>query len=249
MDFLVLLNTLLGTGLVAAGASALNQLLERDSDAHMRRTENRPLPSGRMQPAEVLIFGLVLSAAGLAISWTLAHLLPVVLGHHAGLLCLGVHAAERRTTLNTLIGAVPGSAAAGDRLDGGHRHGWTAGGGAVLDLFLWQVPHFLAIAWIYREDYGQGGAADAARGRSGRNHDGPADADLRAGPDSGEPAARDVAASEFRLCAAAPCYLAWAFSAPPLVLSRGKSMASARRVLHVSLIVLAVVVVAFVLAK
>ena len=79
LDFVLLANTLIGTGLLAAGASALNQLLEKDSDALMRRTENRPLPSGRLQPLEVLVFALTLSTVGLAyLAWTMPNKLGVL---------------------------------------------------------------------------------------------------------------------------------------------------------------------------
>lgn len=159
IDLLLLFNTLAGTGLVAAGASALNQLLERDSDGRMRRTENRPLPAGRLQPVEVLVFGLVLSLGGLIyLSLTLEHLLPVLLVAFTLTSYVLIYTPlKRRTTFNTLIGAVPGALPP--------VIGWTAVTGRLdppvvvlfLILFLWQVPHFLAIAWIYREDYRRAG--------------------------------------------------------------------------------------------
>ena len=156
---MLLVNTLAGTGLVAAGASALNQLLEKDSDALMRRTENRPLPSGRLQPVEVLVFGVILSVIGLGyLAWTMPHRLGVlVAGATLVSYVLLYTPLKRHTTLNTLIGAVPGALPP--------VIGWTAVTGTLdegvmvlfLIVFLWQVPHFLAIAWIYREDYARAG--------------------------------------------------------------------------------------------
>lgn len=155
----VLLHTVLGTALVAAGASALNQWIERHSDARMRRTENRPLPSGRLQPVEVLTFGLLLAGGGLLyLLLTLPH--PGAAGV-AGLTFLsyvGIYTPLKRVTpLNTLIGAVPGALPP--------IIGWCAVRSEItleawllfLILFLWQVPHFLAIAWMYREEYARAG--------------------------------------------------------------------------------------------
>ncbi len=154
-----LVHTLLGTALVAAGASALNQLLERHTDGLMRRTENRPLPAGRLHPLEVLAFGLTLGILGtiyLAIS--LRHPLAAGVAGFTFLSYVLLYTPLKRiTTLNTLIGAVPGALPP--------VIGWTAATGRLdreavvlfLILFLWQVPHFLAIAWIYREDYGRAG--------------------------------------------------------------------------------------------
>jgi protoheme IX farnesyltransferase len=155
----LLLHTVCATGLVAAGASALNQLLERHCDARMRRTANRPLPAGRLQPREGLLFGLALGFVGL-IYLALAVRQPLaVLVAAATFVCyVGVYTPlKRKTTLNTLIGAVPGALPP--------VIGWTAAGGPAapelgvlfLVLFLWQVPHFLAIAWIYRDDYARAG--------------------------------------------------------------------------------------------
>jgi protoheme IX farnesyltransferase len=155
----VVLHTLVGTALVAAGASALNQLLERHSDALMRRTENRPLPAGRLQPREVLVFGAGLGAGGLAyLALTVRQPLAVAVAAGTFLSYVFLYTPlKRKTTLNTLVGAVPGALPP--------VIGWTAVRGAFspeafglfLILFLWQVPHFLAIAWIYREDYARAG--------------------------------------------------------------------------------------------
>jgi len=158
-DGVLLLHTVAATALIAGGASALNQLLERHSDALMSRTENRPLPAGRLHPPEVLIFGLALGIGGLtymaaAVRQPLAVLVAALT--FAGYVWLYTPL-KRVTTLNTLIGAVPGALPP--------VIGWTALRGSLgieavvmfLILFLWQLPHFLAIAWIYRADYGRAG--------------------------------------------------------------------------------------------
>ncbi|MFO0843127.1 MAG: heme o synthase [Gemmataceae bacterium] len=156
-----LLHAVLGTALVATGASALNQWLERDTDALMRRTRSRPLPAGRMSPTEVLTFGFLCGAGGTA------YLLLALPSPCAGLLAAFTFFAyvcvytplKRFTTLNTLVGAVPGAMPP--------VIGWCAVTGEVTPeamtlfviVFLWQVPHFLAIAWIYREEYSRAGLA------------------------------------------------------------------------------------------
>jgi protoheme IX farnesyltransferase len=154
-----LLHTVCATALVAAGASALNQLLERQTDALMRRTEARPLPAGRLLPAEVLVFGLALGLGGL-VYLAVAVRQPLAVLTAAFTFCTYAFLytpLKRRTTLNTLVGAVPGAMPP--------VIGWTAAHGDLapeavalfLILFLWQVPHFLAIAWIYRDDYARAG--------------------------------------------------------------------------------------------
>jgi protoheme IX farnesyltransferase len=158
-DLVSLLHTLLGTGLVVAGASALNQFLERHSDALMQRTENRPLPAGRLQPVEVLAVGLALGFVGVAyLAMALRHPVAALVAATAFVSYVFVYTPlKRKTTLNTLVGAVPGALPP--------VIGWTAVTGSLdrevivlfLIVFLWQVPHFLAIAWIYREDYARAG--------------------------------------------------------------------------------------------
>jgi len=153
-----LIHALIGTTLLFAGASALNQWLERDSDALMQRTSNRPLPAARLQSREVLVLGCALSAAGLADLAAARQLLGVGLGVFALISYVLIYTPlKRRTTLNTLIGAVAGAvppligwAAARGRLDAGAL-------ALFLIVFLWQVPHFLAIAWIYRDEYRSAG--------------------------------------------------------------------------------------------
>src|SRR4051794_2754634 len=159
LDLTQLCHVLVGTALVAAGASALNQLLERHTDSLMRRTEQRPLPAGRLSGAEALTFGLVLGAVGAAyLALLLHHWLPAAVAAFTFLSYVFVYTPLKRlTTLNTLVGAVPGALPP--------VIGWTAVRGTVgpevltlfVIVFLWQVPHFLAIAWIYRDDYARAG--------------------------------------------------------------------------------------------
>ena len=158
MNYALMLNALFGTALVAAGAAALNELIERDADAAMHRTQDRPLPSGRMGPNTALLIGFGLALAGLA--WLL--LLVNVLSSALAALTMGTYLfaytpLKRVTPLHTLVGAIPGAlppvigwAAARGTLDAG---GWVL----FAILFFWQMPHFLAIAWMYREDYARGG--------------------------------------------------------------------------------------------
>jgi protoheme IX farnesyltransferase len=149
---------LVGTGLVAAGASTLNQVLERATDALMNRTRNRPIPAGRIRPVEATLFGLLLTAAGLALLAALSGALPALVAFATWASYLFLYTPlKRRTHLATLVGAVPGAlppvigwAAASGRLEPGAFILFAI-------VFLWQIPHFLAIAWLYREDYERGG--------------------------------------------------------------------------------------------
>ncbi len=158
MNYALMLNTLAATGLVAAGASALNQLLEREYDAKMRRTQSRPLPSGRLQPTTVMIFGGVSSVAGLIYLALAVNLLTSVLGAVTLVSYLFIYTPLKRVTwLNTAIGAVPGALPP--------LMGWTAARGELSGegwalfaiLFFWQLPHFFAIAWMYRDEYARAG--------------------------------------------------------------------------------------------
>jgi protoheme IX farnesyltransferase len=154
----VLGSMLAGTALVAGGASAFNQVLERDTDLLMRRTRTRPLPDGRLHATEGLVFATALSLGGLLVLAIGANLLSAAVA----LATLFSYAAvytplKRRSSFATVIGAIPGAlppvigwAAATGTLS---RGGWVLFG----ILFLWQLPHFLAIAWIYREDYARAG--------------------------------------------------------------------------------------------
>jgi protoheme IX farnesyltransferase len=158
MNWLLFFNTLAATGLVAMGASALNQLLEREYDAKMRRTQSRPLPSGRLQPTTVAIFGGVTSVAGLLYLALAVNLLTSVLGAVTLVSYLFIYTPLKRVTwLNTMIGAVPGALPP--------LMGWTAARGELSGegwalfaiLFFWQLPHFFAIAWMYRDEYAKAG--------------------------------------------------------------------------------------------
>ncbi len=148
---------LIGTALVAGGASALNQYWEREADARMERTRLRPIPAGRVAPPEALAFGLAVAGAGLVLLATINGL-TVLLGLAALVsYVLAYTPLKRRTSLCTVVGAIPGAlppvmgwAAARGSVDAG---AWALFG----VLFLWQLPHFLAIGWIYREDYARGG--------------------------------------------------------------------------------------------
>jgi protoheme IX farnesyltransferase len=158
-DGLVLLHTIMATALVAGGASALNQLLERHTDALMGRTENRPLPAGRLHASEVLVFGLLLGVGGLAyMAVAVRQPLAVVVTAVTFVSYVWCYTPLKRITpLNTLVGAVPGALPP--------VIGWIAVRGSLgiealvvfLILFCWQLPHFLAIAWIYRGDYARAG--------------------------------------------------------------------------------------------
>ncbi len=159
VDGVVLFNTLVGAGLVAAGGSALNQWLERAIDGRMRRTANRPLPAGRLTPGEALAFGVGLGVAGMAY-------LALVVGPEAAAVAgatfvayVGIYTPLKTVTAwNTLVGAVPGALPPVIGWCAARGWGDPAGAAALfLVLFLWQIPHFLAIAWMYRDDYARGG--------------------------------------------------------------------------------------------
>jgi protoheme IX farnesyltransferase len=155
---LLMLHTLLGTALVSAGASALNQVVEREHDARMRRTAQRPLAAGRMHPDVGLLFAVVLAVMGLVQLAVGANLLAALL---AGATLAGyvfVYTPLKRvSSLATVVGAFPGAMPP--------LIGWAAVAGTLEPgawalfalMFLWQMPHFLAIAWLYRADYERGG--------------------------------------------------------------------------------------------
>ena len=158
LPWLQLVHTLIGTALVAGGASALNQHWERDTDRLMRRTRRRPLPDARLQPGEALWFGVVLSVIGIAqlalfVNFLTAVIAALTLASYVFLYT----PLKLRTSLSTIVGAIPGALPA--------VIGWTAAtnslsaGGWVLFgiVFLWQMPHFLAIAWMFRDDYAGAG--------------------------------------------------------------------------------------------
>jgi len=174
IDWVLLLHALMGTGLLACGSSVLNQWLEREHDAKMHRTEDRPLPSGKMTPDAALKLGAVLVALGMIYLAFLVNLLTAVLGAATFVLYVFIYTPLKRvTTLNTVIGAIPGALPP--------LMGWTAAQGQIsiqgwalfAILFFWQLPHFLAIAWMYREDYARAGfqmlpIVDPSGARTGR---------------------------------------------------------------------------------
>ena len=158
LNWLHMLQTVLATMLIAAGTAALNHYLERESDRYMRRTATRPLPSGVLQPVQALVFGIVLSVAGAFALYYIAGWIAAALGV---ITCVGYlfgyTPLKKRTVWATFIGAFPGAippmigwVAATGSLD---RGAWLLFG----ILFLWQFPHFHAIAWMYREDYARAG--------------------------------------------------------------------------------------------
>jgi protoheme IX farnesyltransferase len=147
-----------GTALVAGGAAVLNQVYERDTDALMRRTRMRPLPDGRVPAADARVFGLALAACGLALLAVRANLLAASLAAATLAVYLLVYTPmKRHSPFATLIGAVPG--ALPPLIGWTAAHGSLSTGGAALFaiVFLWQIPHFMAIAWLYRDDYGKAG--------------------------------------------------------------------------------------------
>ena len=157
-DVVAMAEAVAGTALVAAGAAALNQFYERDTDALMRRTRLRPLPAGRVAPGDARLFGLALSAAGLVLLAARANWLSAALALATLIIYLVVYTPMKlRTSAATLVGAVPGALPA--LIGWTASHGSIAAGGATLFaiVFLWQVPHFMAIAWLYRDDYGRAG--------------------------------------------------------------------------------------------
>ena len=153
-----LLCMIAGTGLVAGGASAFNQIIERQPDALMQRTRLRPMPDGRLATRDAWVFGSVLTIAGLAILALGANLLSATVAFVTMASYAVVYTPLKRySSFSTVIGAIPGAlppvigwAAALDELSQG---AWVLFG----IVFLWQLPHFLAIAWIYREDYARAG--------------------------------------------------------------------------------------------
>jgi protoheme IX farnesyltransferase len=157
-NVVVLLCALAGTGLVAGGASAFNQVIEREPDALMRRTRLRPLPDGRLQSGESLIFASLTAGAGLLLLALGANLLSAAVALTTLLTYALIYTPLKRvSSFATVVGAIPGAlppvigwAAARDSLSQG---AWIL----FAIVFLWQLPHFLAIAWIYREDYARAG--------------------------------------------------------------------------------------------
>ena len=228
-----------GTALVAAGASALNQLMERHSDALMHRTEHRPLPGGRLRPFEAIGVGISLGVAGVAyLAYMLPHWLAAAVAAMAFVSYVFLYTPLKSITpLNTLVGAVPGALPP--------VIGWTAVRGSVgpevfslfAILFLWQVPHFLAIAWIYRDDYARARlqmlpVVDARGVKTGRQM---VVYCLALIPASLVPATMGLAGPFYLVGAIA---IGWMFLNCALLFARAASDARARRMLQASLIYL-----------
>jgi len=158
IDYVALLNMSVGIALLSSGIATLNQYLERDLDRLMRRTESRPLPSGKLAPVEAAMFGIALSAVATAYLAVFINPLSALLGVATLASYLFVYTPlKTKTTLSTVLGAFPGAMPP--------FIGWVAAQGRItVDawvlfaiLFLWQFPHFLAIAWMYRDDYARAG--------------------------------------------------------------------------------------------
>jgi protoheme IX farnesyltransferase len=158
LPWLLLAHTMVGTALVAGGASALNQLWERNTDRLMRRTRLRPLPDARLHPQDALWFGIALSAVGIAeLTLAVNPLTAVVAAMTLVSYVLLYTPLKLRSSFSTIVGAIPGALPA--------VIGWTAatnslsaGGWALFGIvFMWQMPHFLAIAWMFRDDYANAG--------------------------------------------------------------------------------------------
>ena len=244
-----LLQTLVGTALAAAGTLALNQLVERDVDARMARTRHRPLPDGRLQPGEALVFGAVLLAAGLTHLALLVGPLPAAVTAAIAVVYLLLYTPLKRVTpLCSLVGAVPGALPP--------VAGWAAARGALglepwvlfAIMFFWQIPHSLAIARLYREDYARAGirllpVVD------------------RDGPSTGTHvvahclALMPVALLPTLIRLSGPTYfvvalvLGLAFLWTGIMLARGRSAADARRLMLASLVYLPVLLAVMALDK
>ncbi len=158
VNYVLLAHALIGIGLLSSGIATLNQFIERDLDGLMRRTADRPLPSGRLFPIEALWFGVLVTAGAEVYLAVLVNTLTSLLGLTVIAGYLFVYTPlKTRTSLSTALGAFPGAMPP--------LMGWTAARGEIdiaawvlfAILFLWQFPHFLAIAWMYREDYGRAG--------------------------------------------------------------------------------------------
>lgn len=156
--WLRLLQTLIGTGLAAGGTIALNQYLERDVDARMERTRRRPLPGGRIHPLRALAFGVAITAGGiLYLAWAVDPLGALLAAVTAGSYLFAYTPLKRKSSLSTLVGAIPGGLSP--------MIGWAAARGRLgleawvlfAVLFLWQIPHALAIARLHRDDYARAG--------------------------------------------------------------------------------------------
>jgi protoheme IX farnesyltransferase len=243
---LPLVYALFGIALVAASSSAFNQLLERDSDARMLRTFDRPLPAGRLSPAEVLLFGAFTGLGGIGWLALFVNATTAVLTALTLVLYVGLYTPlKRRTSLCTAVGAIPGALPP--------VLGWAAVGAPLTVeafslfaiLFLWQFPHFLAIGWIYRDEYAEARLRMLpSRGRLPRVTGLMAVAyALALVPLSLLPAACGIAGSAYLAVALA---LSLAYLMAAVQFAANESLRTARRLLWTSLVYLPVLLVTLV---
>jgi protoheme IX farnesyltransferase len=247
--FRLLIDTLVGTLLVASGAGTLNQYVERRFDRQMRRTARRPLAGGRLSPSPVLWFGVLLSFAGIVTLAVAVSALTSVLAALTLASYLGLYTPlKRKTPLCTIVGALPGAMPP--------LIGWAAASGTLSSeawvlyviLFLWQFPHFMAIAWMYREDYSRAGYLVLPRGeQAGRFMSWQAlTASLALIPVSLIPTAIGAAGFVYSVGA---CVLSCGLFRYSLRLTLRKSNAAARRLLMASIIYLPLTLLLMVLDK
>jgi protoheme IX farnesyltransferase len=158
VEYKALFHVVFGTAAAAAGAAALNQWWERSADAMMRRTKMRPIPAGRMTPLQALVLGILLSIFGVGYLAVVCNLLSAALSAITIAIYIFAYTPlKRASTANTAVGAIPGAIPP--------MIGWAAARGSIgvgawslfAIIFLWQLPHFFAIAWMYREDYSRAG--------------------------------------------------------------------------------------------
>ncbi|OLC90915.1 MAG: protoheme IX farnesyltransferase [Deltaproteobacteria bacterium 13_1_40CM_3_71_4] len=245
----LLVQTLLGTALAAAGTLALNQLMERDLDARMARTRHRPLPDGRLQPAEALVLGGALLVAGVVHLTVVVGPLPAAVTAAIAVVYLLLYTPLKRVTpLCSLVGAVPGALPP--------VAGWAAARGTLgpepwvlfAILFFWQIPHSLAIGRLYRDDYARAGI----RLLPVIDRDGPSTGThvvahcLALLPVALLPTLLRLAGAAYFVVALA---LGLAFLASGIMLARGRSAADARRLMFASLVYLPVLLAVMALDK
>lgn len=157
-DWLLLIHTLIGTSLSAGGSLALNQFIERDRDAMMHRTQKRPLPSGRLQPRQALWFGVGITIFGMAYLALLVNVLSCLVTISITTSYLFLYTPlKQRTTLSTVFGAIPGALPPVTGWAAARNEIGLESGVLFTIMFLWQLPHALALAWMYRDDYARAG--------------------------------------------------------------------------------------------
>lgn len=238
VDVPLLVHTLLGTALVAWGAGALNQMLERDADARMHRTLDRPIPAGRMSVDEALYFGVASAVVGTIYLIVATNLAAAALAAATVLLYVAIYTPLKRVTTACLFaGAVPGAIPPLIGFAAAHGSLTYAAWLPALLVFFWQYPHFLAISWLYREDYARGGFAmlavrDPEGGEVGRQVVGRSLLMVIA---SLLPAACGACGAAYAWTALASGVL---FIAMAVDMARKRDPASARRLFHASLVYL-----------